>query len=140
MVCDGNGIPLAVHLADGRSHDLMQAEATLAALRVPCRSGCPRTRPDGLAADKGYDSRAFREYLRRRGIRHSIPERRDRVRYRHGRPPRHRPELSNHRWVIERLFRAFQGFRRLITRFERHAFIHLGLLFVASIMITLRHF
>jgi len=42
--------------------------------------------------------------------------------------------------VIERLFRAYQGFRRLMVRYERHAFIHLGLLYVASIIITLRHF
>ena len=139
MVCDGNGIPLAVHLADGRAHDLTQARTVLEKIRVPRRRGRPRSRPDGLAADKGYDSDAFRQYLRRRGIRHSIPHRRNRRR-RRGRPPMVHPELSRRRWVIERLFRAFDGFRRLMVRHERLAIVHLGMLQLAAIMITLRHF
>lgn len=36
-----------------------------------------RTRPDSLLADKAYTSRENRRYLRRRGIQHIIPERRD---------------------------------------------------------------
>ena len=60
IVCDGNDVPLAVHLADGRPHDLTQAEVTLAALRMPRRRGCPWTRPGGLAADKGYWSTPHR--------------------------------------------------------------------------------
>jgi len=138
-VCDGNGIPLALHLADGRIHDVKQAEATLEEITVPRRSGRPRTRPAGLAADKGYDSRAFRAYLRRRGIRHSIPERRNKRR-RPGRPLKQHPELNSRRWVVERMFRAFQGFRRLVTRYERHAFIYTGMLHLAAAIIALRHF
>lgn len=124
-VCDGNGIPLAMHLGDGRAHDITQATVVLEKIRAPRR---------GLAADKGYDSRVFREYLSRRRIRHSIPKRRQSA------VTMHRSELAGRRWVIERLFRFYQGFRRLMLRHERHAFIHLGLLQVASIIITLRHF
>ncbi|MFI9780383.1 hypothetical protein ACIHCV_37830 [Streptomyces sp. NPDC051956] len=39
--------------------------------------GRPRTRPDHVLADKTYTSRNNRRYLRRRGIRHTIPERLD---------------------------------------------------------------
>ena len=117
MVCDGQGIPLALHLADGRAHDVTQATATLAQVRVPRRRGRPRTRPGGLAADKGYDSKAFRRSLRQRGIRHSIPERHARRRRRRGRPPAYHRDLSGRRWVIERLFRAYEGFRRLMLRY-----------------------
>ena len=41
--------------------------------------GRPRTRPDRVLADKAYGSRANRGYLRRRGIRCTIPEQKDRV-------------------------------------------------------------
>lgn len=139
-MCDGNGIPLALHLTDGQRHDVTQAQQTLEQIRVPRRSGRPRTRPGGLAADKGYDSREFRTYLRKRGIRHSIPRRRDAGKRRVGRPPAYHEDLSERRWVVERLFRKYEGYRRLMLRHERHAFIHLGLLHIASIIITLRVF
>lgn len=138
-MCDGKGIPLALHLANGCAHDITQAAAVLEKIRVPRRHGRPRTRPGGLTADKGYDSRAFREYLRRRGIRHTIPKRQYDGRRKSAVPMLCR-ELAKGRWVIERLFRFYQGFRRLMLRYERHAFIHLGLLQVASIIITLRYF
>lgn len=36
--------------------------------------GRPRKKPDRLAADRAYSNGPIREYLRRRGIRHTIPE------------------------------------------------------------------
>ncbi|MGY3061797.1 hypothetical protein ACVWZD_006095 [Streptomyces sp. TE3672] len=42
----------------------------------------PRTRPDHVRADKAYTSRPNHLYLRRRGIRHTIPERLDQQRHR----------------------------------------------------------
>lgn len=41
--------------------------------------GRPRTRPDRVAADKGYSSRKIRAYLRKRGIACTIPERIDQI-------------------------------------------------------------
>ena len=35
--------------------------------------GRPRIRPKRVAGDKGYSSRKIRRYLRRRGIRYTIP-------------------------------------------------------------------
>lgn len=37
----------------------------------------PRTRPDRLGGDKAYSSRRNRRYLRRRHIKHTIPEPKD---------------------------------------------------------------
>jgi len=39
--------------------------------------GRPTTRPVRVLADKGYSSTAIRTYVRKRGIRATIPERRD---------------------------------------------------------------
>ncbi|MGW7529269.1 hypothetical protein [Streptomyces sp. NPDC054783] len=44
--------------------------------------GRPRKRPDRVRADKAYDSRRNRSYLRRRGIKATIPVPADRVRNR----------------------------------------------------------
>jgi IS5 family transposase len=60
-------------------------------VRTP--SGRRRTRPGKLHADKGYDSRANRAYLRRGGIRARIARR--------GIEPSTR--LGRHRWKVERV-------------------------------------
>ncbi|MCX5205768.1 hypothetical protein OG897_30495 [Streptomyces sp. NBC_00237] len=44
-------------------------------IRVPqIGPGRPRKKPDSLAADKAYSNGPCRTYLRRRAIRHTIPE------------------------------------------------------------------
>ncbi|MDB5098880.1 MAG: transposase, family [Cyanobacteria bacterium RYN_339] len=43
------------------------------------------------------------------------------------------------RWKVERLFAWLQNFRRLNTRYERHAENFLGMLRLGCIVILLRH-
>jgi transposase len=135
VIVDGRGIPLGLHLESASVHELRAAVPVLQSIRVPRRRGRPRSRPGGLAADRGYDSIAFRSYLASRGIRHSIPMRRGAVR----RFQTHR-ELSDHRWKVERFFAWLNGFRRLGIRFERHSLIYHAFLILAAIMITFRYF
>ncbi|MGW7436491.1 transposase [Streptomyces sp. NPDC054849] len=63
----------------GQRADCTQFEPVLEKIRVP-KPGPVRTRkkPDSLAADKAYSNAPCRQYLRRRGIRHTIPEKTDR--------------------------------------------------------------
>lgn len=133
-VVDGNGLPLAVVLSDGRCHDVTRALAAVESIQI----GCLRRRPRGLAADKGYDSRGFRKYLSMRGIRHSIPERK-KAKRRQGRPPAYHRDLSSNRWKVERFFAWLDNFRRLATRFERLCLMHLGFIQLACVMILLRN-
>ncbi|WP_436840372.1 transposase [Streptomyces flavofungini] len=61
--------PLSVVITAGQRGDSPQFEPVLEAVRVPrLRIGRPRRRPDRVRADKAYDSRSNRAYLRRRGI------------------------------------------------------------------------
>ena len=53
---------------------LVQTLKTVRGAR-PHRGGRPRTRPERLIADKGYDSNAVRELLEGRGIEPIIPAR-----------------------------------------------------------------
>jgi len=59
---------------------------------VAGQRGRPRTRPDKLHTDKGYDFPRCRQHLRRRGIKVRIA--------RKGRECKKR--LGRHRWVVER--------------------------------------
>ncbi|WP_367892322.1 transposase [Bilophila wadsworthia] len=95
-------------------------------------------RPRGLAADKGYDNRAFRQYLSMRGIRHSIPERK-KAKRRRGWPPAFHGNLSSNRWKVERFFAWLDNFRRLATRFERLCIMHLGFIQMGCVMSLLRN-
>ncbi|GAA4572274.1 IS5 family transposase [Planotetraspora kaengkrachanensis] len=86
--------PMAIVVTAGQRGDSPQFEPVLRKVRVArIRAGRPRVRPDRVRADKAYGSRKNRAYLRRRGIRCTIPEKKDQVRNRKklgsrgGRPP-----------------------------------------------------
>ncbi|GHE15703.1 hypothetical protein GCM10010339_91190 [Streptomyces alanosinicus] len=78
--------PLALLLIPGQRGDGPQMIEVLDRVRVPRPGGGhPRTRPECLSADNAYSSRRNRRYLRRRQIRHAIPERRDQRAHRRNR-------------------------------------------------------
>src|SRR5919106_601759 len=120
VVADGQGLPIGLHVDSAQPHESTLAETTLATVKVPRRRGRPRTRPKELIADRAYDSQAFRRYLRRRGIKPTIPTfaRRPRQRPKRGRPIRTGPNYRN-RWKIERGCAWMDNYRRLVARYER---------------------
>ena len=94
LACEQGQKPLSVVITAGQRGDSPQFQVVLSQIRVPRPGrGRPRTRPDRVLADKAYGSLANRAYLRRRGIRCTIPEKADQVRHRKakgrhgGRPP-----------------------------------------------------
>ncbi|SEM02655.1 Transposase DDE domain-containing protein, partial [Blastococcus sp. DSM 46786] len=92
--------------------------------------GRPRTRPDTVAGDKAYSSRAIRTQLRERGIGACIPERDDqkghRIRRgsRGGRPPAFDAERYRGRNVVERAFNEDKQWRSLATRYDKLAVVY----------------
>jgi transposase len=135
VVAEGTGLPIGLHVASAQPHELRLAQATLATVRVPQRRGRPRTRPKELVADKGYDSREFRAYLRRRGIQPNIPtyERKQRRRPKRGRPIRVRPSYRQ-RYKVERCFGWMDNCRRLVVRYERYLHLYQAFCIVAIIL------
>jgi transposase len=74
LVTDGNGLPIGLELANASPHEVKLAVPTLETVRVPHRGrGRPKQRPEELVADKAYDSKRFREWLRSKGIKPTIP-------------------------------------------------------------------
>src|SRR5215472_3184859 len=99
LVVDGTGLPLGFHLDSADCAEVRLAEQTLDTIQVMRPRGRPRRRPEKLVADRGYDSRAFRRALRRRGIGMCIPAKR---RPKSWRPMRGRPVLARREKFRER--------------------------------------
>ncbi len=137
VVADGNGLPIGLHVDSAQPHELTLADQTLATVRVkqPGKRGRARTRPKELIADKAYDSREFRQKLRRRGIKPTIPtfERHKRLRPKRGRPI-HVGQSYRHRWKVERCFGWMDNCRRLVVRYERHLCNYKAFCLVAVIL------
>lgn len=141
LVVDGRGTPIGFHLESASKAEVHLAEPTLRSIRIArSRRGRPRTRPRLLTADRAYDSRAFRQYLRRRGIRACIPPRRRPAEWRRkrGRPVQARSEDYARRWIVERTFAWLGAFRRLLIRWERLVAIYRAFFTLALIQICLR--
>ncbi|SCD98688.1 Transposase DDE domain-containing protein [Streptomyces sp. SolWspMP-5a-2] len=69
---------MSLLLTPGQWGDAPRMIEVLDRIRVPRpRGGRPRTRPDHVSGDKANSSRRNRRYLRRRDIRHTIPEPQD---------------------------------------------------------------
>ena len=104
---------------------------TLGALKRP-GGGRPRTRPQRVCGDKGYSSRKIRAYLRRRGIRYTIPRKKNERRY----GPFDRV-LYRTRNLVERSINRLKQFRRIATRYEKQAENYLAMLQIGSILLWL---
>ena len=107
LACDGRGRPLSVVLTTSQRHESTQLEAVLDAICVkrPGGVGRPSKRPTRLIADRDYSYLSCRLLLRRRGIRHTIPERRDQHEHRAGcpdAPPGFDFDIYRKRNVVER--------------------------------------
>jgi transposase len=119
-------------------------EPVLDGIRVPRRRGRPRKRPDEAALDKGFSYPKCRKMLRRRGIRHVIPERQDQRKQRQakgsqgGRPPRFDRAVYRLRSWVERCVNRLKQWRRVATRYEKRAVNYLAFVHFACIMIWIR--
>ncbi len=116
LAVDQGQKPMFLVITAGQRGDSPQFEAVLGRIRVPrLGSGRPRTRPRRVRADKAYASRKNRVYLRRRGIRCTIPDKADQARNRKkrgsrgGRPPTFDPEDYKARHAVECGINASKG-------------------------------
>jgi transposase len=145
LAVDGRGRPLSILLTPGQAGDNPHLLPLLNAIRVKAPGpGRPRKRPEMLIADKGYAHDPTRRELRRRRIRHTIPERRDQLARRTakgnagGRPPDFDRHVYQQRNVVERCFNRLKQNRALATRYAKRAAYYRALLVLATVILWLR--
>ena len=131
--CEGNGFPITFLLTVGERHEAVMFERLMEQGAVKrAGAGRPRVRPKHVSGDKGYSSSKIRRYLRRRGIRITIPRKAN---------ERHRGQfdqtLYRQRNRVERCFNRLKQYRRIATRDEKKVENYLAMLTLASIMLWL---
>lgn len=119
-MADDQGRPVAFALTPGNIADITMAIPLLDAVASPKR----------LLADKAYDADRFRDWLRKRRIKAVIPSTASRRT-----PYPIDRKAYRRRNVIERLFCKLKNWRRIATRYDRHAQNYLSGLALAAIII-----
>jgi transposase len=136
VLVDGAGTPLGAYLDSASPAEVKLLENTLATVKVKHSGpGRPRTRPERLIADRGYDSDAARAALRKRGIEPIIPHRKNRTK-----PPTQDGRALRRyrrRWIVERTIGWIGNFRRLTVRYDRLMETYGGFFHMACALLTL---
>lgn len=133
LLTEKNGLPLTNMTFKGNRNDITCAAATMKKLRV----GAKR-RVKELNADKGYDSKAFRKHMAKRGTKTNIPERKFKHRRKRGRKPHMDKEQFKFRAFVERTNAWLKSFRKLRYRYERKRGMFQAVVDLACLLICLR--
>lgn len=94
------------------------------------RRGRPKVRPRRLVGDKGYSSSSLRRYLRQKGIRYTIPRRKNE--HRGGSFDKAIYRLRNR---VERLINRLKQYRRIATRYDKRAANYATWITIAAILL-----
>ena len=134
--------PVTVVLTAGQDGDNPQLVPLLDLHRRQFPPGrAPRFR---LLADKAYSHPSTRQQLRRKRIKHTIPERQDQKDRRSakgargGRPPGFDKNTYAKRNTVERGYLRLKQWRGIATRYDKHALTFLGGVILAVTLIHLR--
>jgi transposase len=141
LVADRGGLPIGLKLASASQHEVKLAVPTLRTVRVPRGGvGRPKQRPKELVADRAYDSKRFRRWLRSKNIKPTIPlhERRVRKRPKLGRPAKVGLGYKERR-KVERTFAWLGNLRRLLVRHERYLSTFRAFFLIAFVLVLLRY-
>lgn len=126
LLTDGNGIVLGVTATAGQRHESTEFEKLLANCELSMHRR--RRRPQAIVGDRGYNSEATRQWLKRRSIADVIPTRSNEQ------PNLHFDRATYRaRNIIERSIGWLKESRRIATRYDKLTSSYLTFITLASI-------
>lgn len=130
---EGQGKPMAFILQPGQHHESRAFEPLMeqGEVKRPGRRQ-PRRRPLRVCGDKAYSTHQIRQWLRRHGIRVTIPRKRNERRRGH-----FDTALYKLRARVAQLINRLKQFRRIATRYEKRAANYLGMVTIGAILLYL---
>ncbi|WP_416776315.1 IS5 family transposase [Xenorhabdus budapestensis] len=123
LAVDSYGFPVHFELSEGQTHDIVHAESLLA--QSPTS--------DFVIADKGYDSEAFREIVKRKGATPVIPDRNNSRKS----DKKIDKGLYRYRHLVENAFARIKHFRAIATRYDKLARNYASMVALAFIIVWL---
>lgn len=131
-IADGNGIPLAITFAHGNRHDLFLAPETVNSLEF----APSKLKLTNFLADKGYDSRLFRQCILSHQMVPFIHKRTNtKIKKKYQLLYLVNTALQKKRYVVEQTNAWMKSFRRIRHRFDYtllsfQSFVHLAILVI----------
>ncbi len=142
LSADSRCVPQSLIITAGQRADCTEFKPVLEKIRVPRPGlGRPRRKPNSHAADEAYSNGPCREYLWRRSIGHTIPEKNDQKQHRRnrgrrgGRPTGFDRDTYRRRNTVELCFNQLRGFRSIATRYEKTAISYEAAVTLASLLL-----
>ncbi len=130
-----NGLPISIILSSANQHDSTKLTDVMENISTHLDDDTIQ-QIVAVYADKGYDAKYIRAYLKNRDITDCIPYRNYKT---NTNEIAHQNNYNKTRYVVERFFAWLKcGFRRLVIRYERRAENYLGFLNIASFMMYCR--
>lgn len=130
-----NGLPVSIVIGTANEHDSTRFIDTMENISELLDDDSIE-RIVSVYADKGYDSKIIRNYLKNRNILDCIPYRNFKTK---NETATHHANYNKTRYVVERFFAWLKnGFHRTRIRIERRAENYLGLIHIASFLMYCR--
>jgi transposase len=126
VMTDAQGIPLSSDVTAANVNDIEELAPLFNAIpAVAGKPGHPKSHPDAVMGDRGYDSEPHRQGLRQLGVEPMLAKK----------GTEHGSGLGKFRWVVERTLSWLHQNRRLRLRYERRPDIHKAFLTLGCIKI-----